>query len=58
MLRFLFIFLVLQTFIIWKGSAPKLIKELHLMKLHLIKESQGTNWPKALLPPGATAQKK
>jgi len=33
------------------GQLPKLIKQVHLAKLHLLKESQASKWPKGLTLP-------
>jgi hypothetical protein len=33
------------------GQLPRVIRAVHLAQLHLIKDSQASKWPKALLLP-------
>ena len=37
--------------VVMTGQLPKAIKAVHIAKLRLLKESQASNWPKAMLLP-------
>lgn len=44
------IILLLATILCLLLNAPVIIREIHLKRLYLLKESQSSNWPKAFIP--------
>ena len=42
---------ILAILAVGTGQLPRIIKAVRIAQIHLIKESQASNWPKALLLP-------
>ena len=42
---------ILAILAVGTGQLPRIIKAVHIAQIHLIKESQASKWPKALLLP-------
>ena len=42
---------ILAILAVGMGQLPRIIKAVHTAQIHLIKESQASKWPKALLLP-------